>query len=402
VNLRAAFLTRTVIILSLVSLFTDIASEMLYPVLPLFLKSAGYSVLVIGILEGLAETIAGFSKGYFGALSDRCGRRNVFIRAGYLMSAVSKPLIGFMPVLPVIFLSRSIDRLGKGVRSAARDAVLVAESDRESRGRVFGFHRGMDTLGAALGPLFSLAYLFFYPGDYLTLFILALFPGLLGFFLTLLLKREKQIGEAVSAGGKKITSALRILLAFWKEAPAAYRLLVPGFLMLSMFNSSDIFLLLKGRENGLGDGAILGAYIFYNMVYALLSYPAGHLSDRFGFSRVYTGSLFIFAAVYFLIGSDASGWVFWAVMGLYGVFAAANESVARAWLSLYLPEDRRATGLGLFQTLSTLTFLVASPLSGLLWHFGSASLPFYVTGAAALASIVYFVLIRKRLSPHFG
>ena len=155
--------TRAVWIVSIVSLLTDISSEMLYPVMPVYLKSIGFSVLLIGLLEGLAEAIAGLSKGYFGKLSDVTGKRVPFVRLGYLMSSVSKPMLA-MFVYPLwIFFARTIDRFGKGLRTSARDAILSEESTPENKGKIFGFHRGMDTLGAVLGPVAALIYLDFYP-----------------------------------------------------------------------------------------------------------------------------------------------------------------------------------------------------------------------------------------------
>ena len=152
--------------LSLVSLFTDMASEMLYPVMPLFLKHIGYTALFIGILEGIAEAVAGLSKSYFGKLSDSSGKRLPFVQLGYTMSAISKPMLAILVYPWWIFLSRTIDRLGKGIRSGARDAMLSDESTKETRGRVFGFHRSMDTLGAVFGPAIALVYLYFNPDNY--------------------------------------------------------------------------------------------------------------------------------------------------------------------------------------------------------------------------------------------
>lgn len=168
--MKKPFLSKPVLILSLVSFFNDVASEMLYPVLPIFLQSAGFSVLYIGILEGIAEAAAGLSKGYFGRWSDFTGRRVPFIRWGYALSAIAKPMM-VMVVHPLwILMSRTLDRLGKGLRTGARDALLADQSDEVYRARVFGFHRSMDTLGAVLGPCLSLLFLYFFPGKYRELF----------------------------------------------------------------------------------------------------------------------------------------------------------------------------------------------------------------------------------------
>lgn len=172
-------ISRTVWILSVVSLLTDTASEMLYPIMPIYLKSIGFSIVLIGILEGIAEATAGLSKGYFGKRSDLSGKRVPFVQLGYAFSAISKPMMAAF-IFPIwIFFARTIDRLGKGIRTGARDAILSAEATPETKGKVFGFHRSMDTFGAVLGPAFALLYLYYYPQDYKTLFLIAFLPGLL-------------------------------------------------------------------------------------------------------------------------------------------------------------------------------------------------------------------------------
>jgi MFS family permease len=185
-------ITRTVWILSLVSFFTDVASEMLYPVMPIYLKEIGFSILLIGILEGVAEATAGLSKSYFGKLSDISGRRLPFVQFGYLLSAISKPLMAVFIYPLWIFSSRTIDRLGKGIRTAARDAMLSDEATPETKGQVFGLHRAMDTLGAVIGPAFALLYLYLYPENYKPLFFIAFIPGMAAISFTLFIQERKK------------------------------------------------------------------------------------------------------------------------------------------------------------------------------------------------------------------
>ncbi|HEX5171791.1 MAG TPA: MFS transporter, partial [Cyclobacteriaceae bacterium] len=172
------YITRTIWILSIVSLLTDTASEMLYPILPVYLKTIGFSVVLIGILEGVAEATAGLSKGYFGKRSDTSGRRVPFVRVGYALSAISKPMMAILTYPLWIFFARTIDRFGKGIRTGARDALLSDEATPATKGKVFGFHRSMDTLGAVLGPSLALVYLYYFPGEYKMLFFIAFIPGL--------------------------------------------------------------------------------------------------------------------------------------------------------------------------------------------------------------------------------
>ena len=185
-------ITRAVWILSLVSFFTDLASEMLYPVMPIYLKEIGFSILLIGILEGIAEGIAGLSKGYFGKLSDVKGKRVPFVRVGYSFSAISKPMMAIFTWPLWIFLARTIDRFGKGIRTGARDALLSDEATPETKGKVFGFHRSMDTFGAVFGPLTALTFLHFFPKNYKILFFVAFVPGLIAIFFTFLIKEQKK------------------------------------------------------------------------------------------------------------------------------------------------------------------------------------------------------------------
>ena len=189
---KPKIITKPILILSIVSLLTDIASEMLYPIMPIYLRSIGFSVLLIGVLEGLVEAVAGISKGYFGNLSDSIQKRAIFVRIGYTMSAIAKPLIALFTNPFWVFGVRTVERLGKGVRTSARDALLSDYTTPENKGRVFGFHRSMDTVGAAIGPIVALIFLSFLPGKYSSLFLLATIPGVFAILLSFLVKDKKQ------------------------------------------------------------------------------------------------------------------------------------------------------------------------------------------------------------------
>ncbi len=376
-------ITRTVWVLSLVSLFTDTASEMLYPVMPVYLKSIGFSVVLIGLLEGLAEATAGLSKGYFGKLSDTTGRRMPFVQLGYALSAISKPLMAAFAAPVWIFAARTIDRLGKGLRTGARDAVLSAEATPATKGRIFGFHRSMDTLGAVIGPVIALIYLQFYPGHYKALFLIAFVPGMLAIGSSLLL-RDK-FTEVRPAKNVSFLS----FLAYWKESPAAYRKLLVGLLFFTLFNSSDMFLLLRAKDAGLDDAGVIGAYIFYNMVYAAAAYPIGILADRLGLKKVFIAGLLLFAVVY--IGMSFAGvpYYYYFLFLLYGLYAAATEGVSKAWISNITDKQQVATAIGTYAALQSLCALVASTLAGLLWYGFGAAVAFTVTGVAAIVVAIY-------------
>src|SRR5215212_5749622 len=210
-------INRTVWILSLVSLFADIASEMLYPVIPIFFKELGYSAILIGTMEGIANFTSGLSKGYFGKLSDEKGVRIPFIQGGYFLSAVSKPLMAFF-IYPLWFVfARVIDRLGKGLRTAARDALLSQNATPQTKARVLGFHRGMDTLGAAIGPTLALTFLILFPNRYALIFLLAFIPGLLSVALIFFIKEKKEPASTLGKGN------FFSFFKYWKVASSDYK-----------------------------------------------------------------------------------------------------------------------------------------------------------------------------------
>lgn len=389
-------ITRNVWILSLVSMFTDVASEMLYPVMPVYLKSIGFSIVLIGVLEGFAEAIAGLSKGYFGNLSDRLGRRMPFVQTGYALSAISKPMLALF-IHPIwVFFARTIDRLGKGVRTAARDALLSDEATPETKGRVFGFHRSMDTLGAVLGPLLALLYLYYHPGAYTALFLIAFLPGLLAIGFTFLI-REKGKQEAKGNARPGFLDFLR----YWKQSSQRYRQLVGALLLFTLFNSSDVFLLLQLKAIGWGDTAVIGIYIFYNVVYALAAYPMGVLADRIGMKQVFVLGLLMFGLVYagMAFASVAplnDSWaVFLVLFSLYGFYAAATEGVAKAWLTNLCDPKDTATAIGAYTAFQSIGALFASSLAGLIWYSVGAGATFGLSAIIALLIAVYVWFLKS-------
>ncbi len=383
-------ITRAVWILSIVSLFTDIASEMLYPVLPIYLKTIGFSILFIGILEGIAEATAGLSKGYFGKLSDVTGKRVPFVRLGYALSAVSKPMLVMLAHPLWVFFSRTLDRFGKGLRTGARDALLSDEATPETKGKVFGFHRSMDTLGAVIGPLLALIYLYFYPQDYVTLFYLAFIPGIIAILFAFFLK-DKQRTIEKSQGKTSFLSFIK----YWKQSPKIYRKIVVGLLLFTLFNSSDVFLLLKAKQAVLDDAKVIGTYIFYNLIYAIFSFPLGIIADKFGLKRILILGLLIYSAVYFGFALNNNLYVFYGLFFLYGIYAAATEGISKAWLSNVTDKKDTATAIGSFSAFQSICTMLSSTIAGILWYkFGSAT-TFFATGSVALIVSLYLAIVVK-------
>lgn len=379
-------LTRTVLLVSFVSLFTDIASEMLYPIMPVYLRSIGFSVLLIGILEGVAEATAGLSKGYFGNLSDKAGKRVPFVRWGYLLSAVSKPMMAVFIYPLWIFFARTLDRLGKGIRTGARDAVLSDETTPEHKGKVFGFHRAMDTVGAAIGPLAALVFLHYYPGQYRWLFVIAVVPGLIAMLLTLLLK------EKASPVYRKQRVGFLSYLKYWRMAGTNYKLLVSGLLFFTLFNSSDAFLLLAVKNQGLSDSAMIGVYIFYNLIYALLAFPVGILADRIGLRTILVFGLFIFAAVYILMGFADNVPQFLVLFGFYALYAASTEGISKALITNLSAKADTATAIGFYTSFASIFTMLASSLAGALWFALGPKAMFIISGSGVALAAVFLAL----------
>lgn len=391
-------ITRTVFILSVVSLFADIASEMLYPVIPAYLKEIGFSVLGIGILEGVVNFTAGISKGYFGKLSDEKGVRLPFVKLGYLLSTISKPLIATFTYPIWIFFVRTIDRLGKGVRTAARDALLSQEATTATKARVFGFHRSMDTVGAAIGPIVALVFLFFYPGEYKTLFYIAFIPGVISILLIFLLKEKKQPVSTMAKGN------FFSFFNYWKIATPEFRKVVPGLLLFALFNSSDIFLLLITKET-IGsdtlsfwgttfhaDTITIAAYVFYNLVYAATSYPMGILADKLSYKKIILLGFGLFTIVYGGFAFHPSIAVIFILFLIYGIYAAATEGIIKAWVTNLAHKENTATAIGFYTSCESICALLASIIAGTLWdNFGSSS-TFISTAIISTIVFIYFLL----------
>jgi MFS family permease len=383
------YLTRTIWLLSFISLMTDVASEMLYPVMPIYLRRIGFSVLLIGILEGVAEATAGLSKGYFGKLSDHTGTRAPFVRLGYSLSAISKPMMAVMVYPLWIFLARTTDRLGKGIRTGARDAMLSDEATAATKGRVFGFHRSMDTLGAVMGPALALLFLYFYPDSYKTLFLVAFIPGVFAIVLSLLLKDSRSHPKE-----NKTPVSFFSFLHYWKSSSAAYRKLVSGLLIFTLFNSSDVFLLLKVKQAGLNDTMTIGVYIFYNFVFALAAYPLGIIADRIGLRKIFLAGLMLFAIVY--AGMTVSGNMYWygLLFLIYGLYAAATEGISKAWISNISSKADTATAIGTYTGFQSICTMLASSITGWIWFTFGANVAFFATSIVTIGVLVYFLLVR--------
>jgi MFS family permease len=361
--------------------------------MPIYLKSIGFSILLIGVLEGVAEATAALSKGYFGKLSDISGKRVPFVQIGYALSAISKPLLAIFTYPLWIFFVRTIDRFGKGIRTGARDAILSDEATKETKGKIFGFHRSMDTIGAVIGPLLALLYLYFYPQDYKTLFFIAFVPGLLAVLSSLLLRNKK-----IQEHKPNLRTPFFSFLNYWKDSPAEYRKVVTGLLFFALFNSSDVFLLLQAKQAGHNDTMVIGVYIFYNLIYALFAFPLGIIADKIGLKAIYLIGLALFVLVYLGMAFTTNFYFLLALFFLYGIYAAATEGISKAWISNITDKKDTATAIGNFSGLQSICSMLASSLTGLIWFQFGAKFAFITTATAALIVIVYFFKLPKRIN----
>ena len=361
--------------------------------MPVYLKSIGFSVVFIGVLEGLAEATAGLSKGYFGKLSDVTGKRMPFVQIGYLLSSLSRPLMAMFTYPLWIFFVRTTDRLGKGVRTAARDAILSDEATKETKGKIFGLHRSMDTFGAVLGPLAALAYLYYFPGDYINLFYFAFIPGILAVAASFLLKdKPKKTVEIRKPIG------FLTFMNYWNTAPAQYRKLLLGLLAFTLFNSSDVFLLLKAKESGLDDLMVIAIYVFYNLIYAVFALPAGLLADKFSLKSVYIFGLFLFAIVYFGMSVSTNLYFTLFLFFVYGLYSAATEGISKAWISNIADKKDTATAIVLYTGLQSIFTLLASSVTGVIWYNYGGFEAFIIS--ASMTVLIAFYIVFKVAKPN--
>lgn len=384
-----AGLSRNVIVLGLVSLFQDLSSEMLYPVVPLFLATVlGAPITVIGLIEGVAEFIAAILKAVFGKLSDRFQRRRAFISLGYGLSAMSRPLLLLANSWGFVLASRLLDRLGKGVRTSPRDALLAGSAPAEHRGKVFGFHRALDTIGAVIGPLLTIWLLAATDNDYRFVFLIAIIPTALAFLLTFLVKEATTEIATNKPPDNRILKTDHWSLITGHFPPTYWKFLAINTVFF-IGNSSDVFLILRAREIGLSTQSAIFAYVVYNLTYALLAAPAGVLSDRLGRRRIMQIGFLLFAIVYagFALANLTS--LIWPLFALYGFYAAMTEGVSKAAITDLIVPEHRGSAIGFFYLFTGVAALIASTLAGWLWkEFGAATALGFSAGMATLAALL--------------
>jgi MFS family permease len=369
---NSSWLTRNVWVLSAVSFLQDTASELLYPLLPIYLTAVlGAPPAVVGAVEGAAEAAASLTKLTAGPLGDRFARRPL-IAAGYGMAALGKMIVAVAGAWPGVLAGRVVDRVGKGVRGAPRDALLVDGIDDASRGRVFGFHRAMDTLGAVVGPLIGLAGYEFFDHQISPLLYIAIVPAVLSMTLVALVRERPRPVER--ARRPPMAAAIR-------ELPGRYWRVVGLLAAFGVVNFPDALILLRLNDIGFSVAEVILAYVGYNVVYALGSYPAGSLADRIPRRTVFGIGMVFFAVGYIGLGLTTDKVSAWLILGLYGLFAACTDGVGKAWISGLVPAEQQSSAQGIFQGATGIAVLSAGLWAGLLWG-ARGQLPLLISGIA--------------------
>jgi len=372
---------KNVLFLGLVSLFTDLSSQMVYPLVPEFLVSIGARKTIIGLIEGIAESTASVLRPLFGRFSDSLKRRKPFIFFGYGLSAVSKPFLYLARWWTAVLAVRFSDRVGKAVRTPARDAFISTSVDGSAKGKAFGFHRGMDRAGAIGGPLLAMLVLSLFDNNVRFVFLLSVIPGLLALFF-IFFARETAVVSGPAAPAAQREGSLRSL---------PFVVFLVSNIVFTLGNSSNAFLILKARETGLAVALIPVIWIVYNIFCTVSSPIFGSLSDKLGRKPIIIASFLYYSIIYFLFAFAGSLWAVWALFGAYGIYYGLSEGTFRAYIADLVDEENRATAYGLFNTGIGLALLPASLIMGAIWDAYGSKWAFLTSAGFSLLGFLTFL-----------
>jgi len=386
-------LQRNVLFTGLVSFFMDISSEMIYPLVPIFLSSVfGVNKAVIGLIEGIAESTASLLKTFSGWFSDRIGKRKILLIAGYGISTLSRPIVALSTLWGHVLVFRFIDRFGKGIRTSPRDAIIAESTPSKDLGRAFGFHRGMDTLGAVTGPLIAFFLLSIFVSNFRLVFWLSLIPGIIAVLIATFFVKETARKNELQGILPQETQSFQKKFSL-KDFHWRYKAFIVIATIFALGKSSDVFLILRATDIGIKEAEIPILYLSYNLVYSLMAPSAGILSDRIGRGKVILSGFILFGFIYLGFAVSSAQWHIWGLFLLYGVFMGLTEGVQRAYIGTIIPEGLKATGYGIYHTSSGLTLLPASIIGGWLWDRYGAPATFYYGVFTAFTSSVLFLII---------
>lgn len=386
-------LSQPVFVLGLVSFFTDLSTEMIYPILPLFLANTlGASTAFIGLIEGIAESTASLLKVFSGWLSDRLGKRKELIFAGYGLSTIMKPFLAFATAGWQVLGLRFMDRLGKGIRGAPRDAMIADVTEPSERGRAFGYHRAMDTLGAIFGPALSFALLPFFDSNYRPIFLLSAVPAFIAVAVIVFFVKEKRPQRITEL---EETKNIRPSVSF-KGLTGDFVILLVIIGVFTLGNSSDAFLILRSQNIGVTASHIPLLWLFFNLIYTLVSIPAGKWSDRGGRRKVIITGFMIYALSYAGFAFASRWWQAWVLFGLYGFYYGMTEGVIRAYISDIVPASVRATSFGVYNFVTGVLLFPANLITGLIWKMAGPSAALGIGAFLAIVSACGFYIFSRR------
>lgn len=375
-------LSGNVLLLGIVSFFNDAASEMIYPLLPVFLATVlGAGPAALGVIEGIAESTASFLKLASGFISDRVHRRKNWVVGGYILSNAARPLIGLTTIWTGVLALRFVDRIGKGVRTSPRDALIAESTPLEHRGKAFGFHRAADHAGAVVGPLLAALMIAFFQFDLKTVFILSVIPGLLA--VAVLSAGVKE--TPMEAGPAARHEPLKIRRA-WREMPITLRRFVLLLFLFTLGNSTDAFLLLKAQQLGVSVALIPVLWTALHIVKMGSSLPGGIASDRWGRKGVIVTGWIIYALTYAGFAIADAAWQAWALFMIYGLYFGLTEGAEKALIADFAPARLRGSAFGLYHLMIGIGALPASLLFGWVWQAHGDAAAFGIGASLALAA----------------
>lgn len=382
-----------IIILGLVSMFNDISSEMVYPLMPIFITGVlGATPAILGLIEGIAESLASLLKVFFGYIGDKTRKRKGLAISGYGASSIGRLFLYAAGSWGWVLTGRMVDRFGKGIRTAPRDALIADSIDDSERGRAFGLHRALDSLGAVIGSAIAFLLLVFFTGDFRTIFLISLVPALLGVGLLFIVKEPP-----TPAHYKPPVQPLKA----WSQLDRRLKAFLLVTLIFAVGNSSNTFLLLRAKDLGLSASTVVLIYTAYNAVYSLLSYPFGHISDRIGRPKLLIAGYAISALVYLGFAVNTSTVGVWVLFLIYGLYIALTDGIEKAFLVDLAAPELRGTVIGLHAAIVGLGLLPASGIAGLLWDRFGAAAPFYYGAATGLlAAGALWALLRSPATAH--
>ena len=378
---------RNVFVLGLVSLFMDVSSEMIYPLVPLYLSNVLHaSKTSIGLIEGIAESTASVLKVFSGWLSDKLGKRKALIFWGYGISVFSRPVLATATSWVHVLVYRFTDRTGKGVRTAPRDAIIADSTSKEIMGKAFGFHRAMDTVGAIIGPGIAFLLMGIVHDRLQTVFWISMVPGIFAVLTIALFVKDVK--------GDRGTERPRIRL---KGLDRKFRMFLLVVALFTLGKTSDAFLVLRAQDLGVKAGLIPVLYLVFNIIAASLSTHAGIVADKVGKRRVILVSYVLFTLTFIGFAFATSALHAWLLFGVYGLFAAMNEGAQRAYVATIIAPEIKATGYGIYHTVIGLAALPSSVIGGALWqHIGPQALFFYGAAMSLLSCILFAPMIFPR------